>query len=477
MKSRDSQEHGTTDAQLVEQFVGKGADRFRPIFERASAKGLPPGHLNGMAMIAGPYWAAARAVWALFWISLALDVLSLMMLVSAIAAPGLAGARPANSQLLGALLLFALGRLLTGVLADRFYHRQYMRWRTDRTVQSGWRRQRVINALGLTLLIAPLMIYRSTQVAPSARDCRRIWEALGDTQVMSAREQVNCLLIGDFPLGQRVGSALAQSINSVIAWLTVNLSWLFDGITWFVRAVLNLLSHVFVGTPWLVMALLLCLIAWRAGGRPVLLFMMGALSYLALFGYWSQAMSTLALVCAATFISIAFGLPIGIWCAKRAAAYRVVRPILDVMQTLPSFVYLIPAIAFFSIGKPPAVLATVIFSMPPMIRLTVLGITQVPESVREAAIAFGATERQLLWKVELPLAVPSIMTGVNQTILLSLSMSVVAALIGAGGLGYDVLFALQNVEPGKGILAGVAIALCAMIIDRVVQSTRPQTQR
>jgi glycine betaine/proline transport system permease protein len=293
---------------------------------------------------------------------------------------------------------------------------------------------------------------------------------------MASLQKVNCLLIGDFPLGQGFGNAVAQAINGVISWLTVNLAWFFDGITWAVRNVLDLLAQIFIGTPWPVTMFVLVLIAWARGGRNVALFVGGALAYIAVFGFWQQAMSTLALVSAATFISIALGLPIGIWCAKRDGAYRIVRPILDVMQTLPSFVYLIPAIAFFSIGKPPAVLATVIFSTPPMIRLTVLGITQVAGSVKEAALAYGATDRQLLWKVELPLAIPSIMTGINQTILLSLSMSVVAALIGAGGLGYDVLFALQNVEPGRGILAGIAIAFCAMIIDRVVQATQPATR-
>jgi len=178
---------------------------------------------------------------------------------------------------------------------------------------------------------------------------------------------------------------------------------------------------------------------------------------------------------AATVICILLGVPLGIWCAKRARAYAALRPVLDVMQTLPSFVYLIPAIAFFGVGKPPGIIATVIFALPPMVRLTVLGVTQVPQSVKEAALAFGATPRQLLWKVELPLAVPSIMTGINQTIMMSLSMVVVAALIAAKGLGEDVLLALNHVEHGKGLLAGAAIALCAMMMDRVVQGMRGRT--
>ncbi len=151
------------------------------------------------------------------------------------------------------------------------------------------------------------------------------------------------------------------------------------------------------------------------------------------------------------------------------ALQALVTPILDVMQTIPSFVYLLPAIAFFSIGKPPGILATVIFSMPPMVRLTALGIRQVPESTNEAVLAFGANPRQLLRKVELPLALPSIMTGVNQVVMMSLSMVVIAALIGAGGMGYVVTEALENTETGRGVLAGIGIALLAMMIDRVVQ--------
>ena len=265
---------------------------------------------------------------------------------------------------------------------------------------------------------------------------------------------------------------MAESIDNGVDFLTVHFAGLFDAITAGVRAILNGLEAVFVGTPWPLTALALGLLAWRAAGKTVGIFMAGALLYIAFFGFWNAAMSTLSLVGASSFLCALLGGPLGIWCAKKPRVYRAARPILDVMQTMPSFVYLIPAIAFFSIGKPPAILATVIFAMPPMIRLTALGIMQAPFSVREAALAFGATPAQLLFKVELPLALPSIMAGINQTIMMSLSMVVVAALIGAGGLGYDVLFSLQHVEPGRGILAGVAIALCAMMIDRVVQGAR-----
>ena len=149
-----------------------------------------------------------------------------------------------------------------------------------------------------------------------------------------------------------------------------------------------------------------------------------------------------------------------------------IEPILDVMQTLPTFVYLIPAVAFFSIGKPPGVLATVIFAMPPMIRLTSLGIRQVPQTVKEAALAYGAGPIQLMAKVELPLAIPSILTGTNQVIMMSLSMVVIAGLIGAGGLGLDVIRALNFLQTGQGFLAGIAIVLMAMMLDRIVRGSK-----
>lgn len=453
-------------ASLVHEFVGQSGDTYESTFEAAERGTLSVTHLNSAAVIAGPFWGAARGAWVLFWSCLATDVIALILTASAWTSGGASAMR----GLTIALCVLLVGRLANGWLADRLYYQRYTTWRADRTTLHGYSPSRLLTGALLVILTVPAMLYRATQVAPSARDCRRLWDALSGSAEMTTQQTINCLLIGDFPLGRGLGDSIGGAINAAISWLTVNLAWFFDGITWTVRSVLELLAQLFIGTPWPVMMLMLTLIAWRRGGRSVALFVLGALAYIALTGFWQQAMSTLALVSAATFISIALGLPIGIWCAKREGAYKVVRPILDVMQTLPSFVYLIPAIAFFSIGKPPAVLATVIFSTPPMIRLTVLGITQVQASVKEAALAYGATDRQLLWKVELPLAIPSIMTGINQTILLSLSMSVVAALIGAGGLGYDVLFALQNVDPGRGILAGIAIAFCAMIIDRVVQA-------
>ena len=251
--------------------------------------------------------------------------------------------------------------------------------------------------------------------------------------------------------------------------MTLTFEALFDAITLTVREMLEVLEAIFLGLPWPVVCGVTVLAAWRLGGWKVSLFAAVSLLYLGLFGYWEKSMSTLSLVGASAFFCFAIGMPLGVLCGKRPRLYDACKPALDFMQVMPTFVYLIPAVAFFSIGKPPGVLATVIFAMPPMIRLTALGIQQVPESVREAGTAFGASSWQLLAKVELPLAVPSIMTGINQTIMMCLSMVIVASMIGAGGLGYDVLVALRHLKTGEGFLAGMAIVVCAMLLDRIIQ--------
>jgi glycine betaine/proline transport system permease protein len=180
-------------------------------------------------------------------------------------------------------------------------------------------------------------------------------------------------------------------------------------------------------------------------------------------------MTTLALLGTAACLSIAIGIPLGMYCARRDRFYSFIRPIMDFMQTMPAFVFMIPVIAFFGTGKPAAVVTTMIFGGTPVVRLTVLGLRGVPENVREAAISYGASKWYLLTKVDLPLAAPSIRAGINQTIMLSLAMVVVASLIGAKGLGEDVLEALQYANVGQGILAGFAILFCAMMLDRIVQ--------
>ncbi|MEO0497902.1 MAG: ABC transporter permease subunit, partial [Pseudomonadota bacterium] len=233
----------------------------------------------------------------------------------------------------------------------------------------------------------------------------------------------------------------------------------------------------FMQTPWPVVAFLFMALAWAYTNKATTIFVAGSLAFLAAFELWQVAMQTMALVVVATAICVFVGLPVGIWMAKNKVFRWINEPILDVMQTIPSLSYLVPAVAFFGISQPPAVLATVIFAIPPMVKLTALGILQVPESTKEAALAFGASERQLLRKVELPMAIPSIMAGLNQTIMLALSMATISAFIGAAGLGALVTESLGDAQAGKGLLAGIAIALVAMMIDRILRGIRASFSR
>jgi len=224
-------------------------------------------------------------------------------------------------------------------------------------------------------------------------------------------------------------------------------------ITYGIRWVLDNLELLFVGTPWIVVASFIVLLTALSAGRRAAVFAAAFLSYMGILGFWEKAMTTLALLGTAAMLSIIIGIPLGMFCARRPKVYSFIRPIMDFMQTMPAFVFMIPVIAFFGTGKPAAVVTTMIFGGTPVVRLTVLGLRGVPDSIREAAISYGASKWYLLRKVDLPLAAPSILAGVNQTIMLSLAMVVVASLIGAKGLGEDVLEALQYASVGQGILA------------------------
>ena len=194
-------------------------------------------------------------------------------------------------------------------------------------------------------------------------------------------------------------------------------------------------------------------------------------------GFWNETMQTLALVLSSTIIALIMGLPLGIWSANSKRCDKILHPILDLMQTMPAFVYLIPAVLFFGLGTVPGAFATIIFAMPPVVRLTSLGIKQVPKNVVEASRSFGATPMQLLFKVQLPLALPTIMTGINQTILMSLSMVVIAAMIAAGGLGEIVLKGITQMKIGLGFEGGIAVVILAIILDRITQGLGKQKQR
>ncbi len=276
----------------------------------------------------------------------------------------------------------------------------------------------------------------------------------------------------EFPTEHSIRLTSISWVEKFFSFAVENGEAFFDSISYGIRLMLDGLELVFVQTPWMVIASFIILLTWLSAGWRSAIYSGAFLSYMGLLGFWEKAMTTLALLGTAACLSIIIGIPLGMYCARRERFYAFIRPIMDFMQTMPAFVFMIPVIAFFGTGKPAAVVTTMIFGGTPVVRLTVLGLRGVPEHVREAAISFGASKWYLLTRVDLPLASPSIRAGINQTIMLSLAMVVVASLIGAKGLGEDVLEALQYANVGQGILAGFAILFCAMILDRIVQGER-----
>lgn len=229
-------------------------------------------------------------------------------------------------------------------------------------------------------------------------------------------------------------------------------------------------------SPWGLVALAVVIGGWRIG-KAFALFALLATLYIIYSGYSEHAAITLALTLSSTFFSLLLGIPLGIWSARRATVGSVVRTLLDFMQTMPAFVYLIPATILFGLGRPPGIFATILFSMPPVVRLTDLGIRQVNAARLEAGIAFGCTPWQLLWKVQLPAAQPSIMAGINQTIMMAMSMVIIASMVGAGGLGNDILSSIQQLEIGLGLQSGLVVVLMAILLDRISASFARRTPR
>lgn len=262
---------------------------------------------------------------------------------------------------------------------------------------------------------------------------------------------------------------IATWVDNLVAWLTTVLGQVLQAISTFVRHIIDAITSAVIWVPWWVIIILFAVLAYRAGKWKLALGTVIGLLLIYDFQLWSHFIATLVLVVLSAAISLVIGIPVGIASAKRRGLYRVISPILDLMQTMPPFVYLVPVLLFFDIGTVPAILATVVFAMPPSIRLTRLGILQVPEEMIEAAQAFGSTDRQLLWKVQIPLAMPSIKAGINQTLMLALSMVVIASMIGAGGLGADVMQALETVDVGNGFVAGISIVILAVVLDRISQ--------
>lgn len=262
-----------------------------------------------------------------------------------------------------------------------------------------------------------------------------------------------------------IGQYIAVAVN----WLTDHLEPFFNLIKNTGNASILGLEWVLTTIPFFIVIALFTALAWWKSGKGVALTTVLGLTLIYLMGFWVATMETLALVLVATATALVISVPLGVWAAKNKLAAKIIRPLLDLMQTMPAFVYLIPAVLFFSIGKVPGAFATIIFAMPPAVRLTTLGIDAVPKDIVEAARSFGATNSQILFKVELPLATKTILAGINQTILLSLSMVVIAGMIAAGGLGEKVLEGINNLDIGLGFESGLSVVILAIILDRITQ--------
>lgn len=263
---------------------------------------------------------------------------------------------------------------------------------------------------------------------------------------------------------------VGRTAKSAFDWLNANAAGVFDAISTAMEALIGaVLSALEAPHPFVFIALAMALTGLLQRRVAPCLLMLAGLLFVLNQGYWSEMLQSLTLVLSACIVCMGLGVPIGIAAAHRPRLYAWMRPVLDLMQTLPTFVYLIPAIVFFGIGMVPGLLATVIFVLPAPIRLTQLGISSTPPALVEAATAFGATPRQLLWKVELPSALPQIMAGLNQTIMLSLSMVVIAALVGASGLGVPVVRALNSVNTALGFESGMVIVVVAILLDRMLR--------
>ena len=266
---------------------------------------------------------------------------------------------------------------------------------------------------------------------------------------------------------------VGDTAELVFDWLKSNARWLFDGMSavmdWLIAGVLWALQ----APPPLAIIAVFVALTWtlQRSWKTCLLVLLGFL-FILNQDYWEETTESLALVLSSCVVCMGLGVPLGIWLAHRPRAYAAISPVLDLMQTLPTFVYLIPAIIFFGLGMVPGLIATVIFVLPAPIRLTYLGVSTTPTTLLEAATAFGATPGQRLWKVELPYAFPQIMAGLNQTIMLSLSMVVIAAYVGADGLGKPVVQALSRVDTSLGFESGFVIVVVAIVLDRMLRVTR-----
>ena len=344
-----------------------------------------------------------------------------------------------------ALLIFV--KFIQGILANTVLEKRYSEWLSNKSISPGMKTKNYFLSIGFTIIIMFFSVIH--------------YSFPGFFSIMN-----------DFPTHPEIRLTSIKWVETIFDYAVIKGDAVFTAITIGIRSVLDFLELLFVKTPWIVIITTIVVLTALSAGIRTAIYSAGFLAYMGFLGFWVKAMTTLALLGTAAILSIVIGIPLGIYCARRQRFYSMIRPIMDFMQTMPAFVFMIPVIAFFGTGKVAAVIITMIFGGTPVVRLTVLGLRGVPETIREAAIAYGASKWYLLRKVDLPLATPSILAGVNQTVMLSLAMVVVASLIGAKGLGQDVLEALQYANVGQGILAGVAILFVALILDRVVQGKK-----
>ena len=345
------------------------------------------------------------------------------------------------------ILLLIFVKFIQGILANTVLEKRYSEWLSNKSISPGMKPKNYLLSIGFTIVIMFFSVIH--------------YSFPGFFSIMN-----------DFPTHPEIRLTSIKWVETIFDYAVIKGDAVFTAITIGIRSVLDFLELLFVKTPWIVIITTIVVLTALSAGIRTAIYSAGFLAYMGFLGFWVKAMTTLALLGTAAILSIVIGIPLGIYCARRQRFYSMIRPIMDFMQTMPAFVFMIPVIAFFGTGKVAAVIITMIFGGTPVVRLTVLGLRGVPETIREAAIAYGASKWYLLRKVDLPLATPSILAGVNQTVMLSLAMVVVASLIGAKGLGQDVLEALQYANVGQGILAGIAILFVALILDRVVQGKK-----
>ncbi len=486
---------------LVAAFVVTGKDYFFDEFQKIGDKSSYSFSFNLAAFFLGPIWFAARLVWNYALAFLILETFGWVQIVRGAFGNLAAEAQERMSQIEGTLafrkkqlqaaiekgsekidvyqrtveslqanidtirleavqaektgiyfmiagiVFLLLIKVLQAGLANTILERRFSAWLSDRSISNGMTPAHWALAAGFCLFIVVSTVLHYSFPNFSAQ-------------------------FTEFPTTQGIRLTAIGWVEGLCSSAVLNGEALFDAITYAIRLVLDFLELAFVQTPWFVIISFIVLLTGLSAGVRASIYSAAFLGYMGLLGFWEKAMTTLALLGTAACLSIVIGIPLGMYCARRERFYNFIRPIMDFMQTMPAFVFMIPVIAFFGTGKPAAVVTTMIFGGTPVVRLTVLGLRDVPENVREAAMSFGTGKWYLLSRVDLPLAAPSIRAGINQTIMLSLAMVVVASLIGAKGLGEDVLEALQYANVGQGILAGFAILFCAMILDRIVQGGR-----